>query len=90
MSRRAFLAIAVLAPFTGYLDHAPRWIVAATVPVAIVRSLGARSLLAVLYTPQYAEASVDGGVSLGTLIATDAFTDADAQMAAEFSPTLRE
>ncbi|WP_083912356.1 flippase [Natronolimnohabitans innermongolicus] len=30
------------------------------------------------------------GVYAGTLIATDAFTEADAQMAAEFSPTLRK
>ncbi len=34
-----------------------RWIVAITLPIAIVLSLGASSYLAVLYTPQYAAAS---------------------------------
>ncbi|MFP8953170.1 flippase [Natrialbaceae archaeon A-arb3/5] len=35
-----------------------RWIVAITLPVAIFLSLGASSYLAVLYTPQYAEANM--------------------------------
>ncbi|AFZ72078.1 flippase [Natronobacterium gregoryi] len=34
-----------------------RWIAGITLPIAIVLSLGASSYLAVLYTPQYAEAS---------------------------------
>ncbi|WP_246999204.1 flippase [Halosolutus gelatinilyticus] len=35
-----------------------RWIVGLTMPIAIVLSLGASSYLAVLYTPQYAEANL--------------------------------
>lgn len=35
-----------------------RWIVGITLPIAIVLSLGASSYLAVLYTPQYAEANL--------------------------------
>ncbi len=37
---------------------AARWIAGITLPIAIVLSLGASSYLAVLYTPQYAEANL--------------------------------
>ncbi|ELZ00157.1 polysaccharide biosynthesis protein [Natrialba asiatica DSM 12278] len=37
---------------------AARWIAGLTLPIAIVLSLGASSYLAVLYTPQYAEANL--------------------------------
>ncbi|ADD06017.1 putative transport protein (probable polysaccharide biosynthesis transport protein) [Natrialba magadii ATCC 43099] len=37
---------------------AARWIAGITLPIAIILSLGASSYLAVLYTPQYAEASL--------------------------------
>ncbi|RQG87067.1 flippase [Natrarchaeobius halalkaliphilus] len=57
-----------------------RWIVAITLPVAIVLSLGASSYLAVLYTPQYAEASAVVALLAGAFLFNVTFGGPDGSL----------
>ncbi len=57
-----------------------RWIVAITLPFAIVLSLGASSYLAVLYTPQYAQANLVVVILAGAFLVNVAFGGPDGSL----------
>ncbi|MEY7850697.1 flippase [Natrarchaeobius sp. A-rgal3] len=57
-----------------------RWIAAITLPIAIVLSLGASSYLAVLYTPQYAEANAVVALLAGAFLFNVTFGGPDGSL----------
>ncbi|WP_049922990.1 flippase [Halopiger djelfimassiliensis] len=59
---------------------AARWIAGLTMPIAITLSLGASSYLAVLYTPQYAEATVVVAVLAGAFLFNVTFGGPDGSL----------